>query len=82
VLETLYRVLNEKHSVTADELPCRLEKLWDVLEEGLGRVSSRTVGRLIAKSFYSDLGLPFVPNPEWTLQDYVEEARRKLAKVP
>jgi len=82
VLQTLNRVLDEKHSVTADELPCRLETLWEVLENGFGHVSSRTVGRQIAKNFYSKLGLQFVPNPEWTLRDYVEEAKRKVAELP
>lgn len=82
VLEALYRVLAEKHSVTTEELPCRMEKLWEVLEQGLGHVSSRTVGRSIAKRFYSELGLQFVPNPEWTLLDYLEEAKRKVTESP
>jgi hypothetical protein len=79
VLETLYHVLDEKYSVTGDELAYRLETLWEVLENGLGHVSSRTVGRSIAKLFYSRLGLQFVANDEWRLQDYVEEAKKKLA---
>jgi hypothetical protein len=78
VLETLYRVLDEKYSVTPDELPYRLETLWDVLEHGLGHVSARTVGRSIARLFYTRAGLKFVSNPDWKLEDYVEEAKRQL----
>ena len=78
VRDTLYRILDEKYSVTTDELPYRLETMWEVLEKGLGQVTSRTVGRSIARLFYSKLGLPFVANPEWRLQDYVEEAKKKL----
>jgi hypothetical protein len=82
VRETLYRILNEKHSVTIDELPYRIETVWDVLEHGLGYVGSRTVGRSIAKLFYSKLGLRFVVMPGWRLQDYVEDAKKKLAALP
>lgn len=82
VLETLYRVLDEKYSVTADELPYRLDTFWEVLENGLGYATSRTVGRSIAKLFYSRLGLQFVANNGWRLQDYVEDAKKRLAGLP
>ena len=79
VLDTLYHVLEDKYSVTSEELPYRLETMWEVLEHALGYVSSRTVGRSIAKLFYSKLGLVFVAYPEWRLLDYVEDAKEKLA---
>lgn len=82
VHETLYRILTEKHSVTSDEVLYRLETLFEVLENGLGHVGSRTVSRSIARLFYSKLGLQFVVNPEWRLQDYVEEAKKNLAGFP
>jgi len=79
VLDTLYHVLEAKYSVTSEELPYRLDTMWEVLEHALGYVSSRTVGRSIAKLFYSKLGLDFVAYPQWRLQDYVEGAKKKLA---
>lgn len=81
VVDTLYRILEEEYSVTSDELSYHLETLWEVLERGMGYVGSRTIGRSIAKLFYSRLGLHFIPYPGWRLQEYVEEAK-KLSSLP
>ena len=79
VLDTLYHVLEEKYSVTSDELPYRLETIWEILENGLGYDSSRTVGRSIARLFYSKVGLQFTAYPGWRLQEYVNDAKKRLA---
>jgi hypothetical protein len=53
--------------------------MFGVLENTFGVTRSKTLGRAIARNFFGRLGILFVANDEYTLKDYVEEARTKLA---
>jgi uncharacterized membrane protein len=80
VLDTLYVVLKTKYSVTRDELPYRTETMYQILETTFGVRGAKTVGTHIARKFYTKLGLSFYEHQGYTLLDYVEEAKAKLAK--
>lgn len=79
VHEALFRRLEEKYSVTSDELPYRLDIMFEVLRKTFGVTGSRTIGRAIARNFFGKLSIPFVANDEYTLKDYLEEAKTNLA---
>ena len=79
VHEVLFRLLEEKYSVASDELPYRLDTMVEVLRKTFGVTGSKTIGRAIAKNFFGKLGILFVANDEYTLKEYVEEAKTKLA---
>jgi hypothetical protein len=81
VLESLYRVLDEKYSVASDELPYRLDTMFQVLENTFGLRGSGTIERAITRSFYWKIGLQLKETEGYKLQDYVEEAKKKLALV-
>lgn len=78
VVEALYVHLQTFYSVSRDEVPYRLETLFASLEKVFGVRSSQTITKAIAKQFYIKLGLEFTSNPNRTLLEYVDEAKRKL----
>ena len=75
----LLRRLEEEYSVTSDELPYRLDTMFEILWKTFGVTGSRTIGRAIARNFFGKLGILFIANEEYTIKDYVEEAKMKLA---
>jgi uncharacterized membrane protein len=81
VLDALYHVLKTQHGITRDELPYRTETIYHILENAFGVRGARTVGTRIAERFYRNLGLSFYSHEGYTLLDYVEEAKTKLAKM-
>jgi hypothetical protein len=81
VRETLYRSLEEKYSVTTEALPYRVKSLWEILEHAFGYVGSRTVGRSIARLFYSKLGLPFVAMPAWGFRTTLKKQGKNWLKA-
>lgn len=80
VHEALFRLLEEKYSVTSDELPYRFDTMFELLEKTFGVTGSKTIGRAIAKTFFRKLNIPFVAKDEYALRQYVEEAKTKLAQ--
>ena len=79
VHEALYRRLEKKYSVTSDELPYRFDTMCEVLRNTFGIVGSKTLGRAIARNLYRKIGIQFSPRAEYTLTDYVREAKAILA---
>jgi hypothetical protein len=78
VVDALYVHLQKIHSVSRDEVPCKIETLCAALEKTFGVPSSRIISKVIARRLYAKLGLPFTDNPSRTLLEYVEEAKIKL----
>jgi len=78
--ETIFSILGQyyEYSLRAEELSSRLDTLMEVLEYTFGPPGARTIGRAIAKRLYWKLGIQFLPRDEYTFQDYVEEAKKKL----
>lgn len=77
VVDALYLNLKNKRSINREEIPGNLHVLHVVLEEYFGP-SARTLGRSIARKFYSKLGLEFQTRDGFQLTDYVDEAKKKL----
>jgi len=81
VLETLYRVLLEHYDVTRDELPYRLQTVFEILTKLFGTRGGLTIGKNISRRLYEKLGLEFEEVPHFELVDYMEIAKRKLAQT-
>ena len=78
VHEALLRRLEREYSVTSDELPYRLDTMFEILWKTFGVTGSKTIGRAIARNFYGKLGIQFVAKDDYTIKDYVDEAKTKL----
>ncbi|MFI5450022.1 MAG: hypothetical protein ACHQ03_09720 [Candidatus Bathyarchaeia archaeon] len=78
VMESLYTYLLEKHGITRMELPYRLELFSSAIENFFGAKSARTIGRTVARHLYAHLQLRFEDRPNFTLSDYVDEAKKIL----
>ncbi len=79
VLRAVYDHLRERYDVTGDELPYRLDTLFETLEATFGLKGALTLGRVIARCVYARMGLRFIELPNYTLQDYLERAKQQLA---
>ena len=80
VVDALYVHLQTVHSITRDDVPNRLDILIAALQRTLGS-GALTVGKVIARAFYLKLQLEFTNDPNRTLLEYVDEARKKLQIV-
>ena len=78
VIDALYVHLQKNYSISRDEVPYRLDVLLAILKRLFGE-SSLTLSKAIAKRFYFKLGLEFTDNPNHTLLEYVDEAKRRKA---
>lgn len=79
VLRAVYDHLKEHYDVTGDEIPYRLDTLFDTLESTFGVKGALTLSRVIAKRVYARMGLRFIELPGYRLQDYLERAKKELA---
>jgi acetylornithine deacetylase/succinyl-diaminopimelate desuccinylase-like protein len=79
VVKALYFHLKEHYDITSDEIPYRLDTLFDALEKTFGVKGALTLGRVIARRFYARMGLKFVELGNYKLQDYLEDAKIDLA---
>ena len=78
VLRALYEHLKEHYDITPDEIPYRLESVFETLEQTFGVQGARTLSRAIAKRLYLRLNLQFVETEDYRLQDYLEQAKKEL----
>jgi len=78
VVKALYFHLKEHYDISSDEIPYRLDTLFDALEKTFGVKGALTLGRVIARRFYARMGLKFVELGNYKLQDYLEQAKRQL----
>jgi hypothetical protein len=82
VVESLYKHLKEHYDIVPDEIPYRTDTLFETLEHTFGMAGARTLSRAIARRVYAQMGLPFIEPPDYRLQDYLEDAKKQLAKHP
>ncbi|MGQ9543539.1 MAG: hypothetical protein ACUVTM_05595 [Candidatus Bathyarchaeia archaeon] len=75
--QALYSHIERRYQVKHEDLPDRLEVLHEVLEGVLG-VGGRVVERLIARTMCESLNLRFIEHENWTLQEYVEYAKKLI----
>jgi len=82
VLKAVYDHLRDRYAITGDEIPYRLDAVFDTLEGTFGFKGARTISRAAARRFYFKMGLRFIENPEYRLQDYIELAKKQLRLMP
>ena len=80
VLVALYSVLEHRYAITRDELAYRTDTLFQVLETTFGLSGAKNVGNRIAQKLYRKLELPFHDRESYALLDYVEDAKKMLAR--
>ena len=78
VLAALYNHLKEHYDITPDEIPYRLDSVFETLEHTFGVQGARTLSRVIEKRLYFRLLLKFVATENYRLQDYLEQAKKEL----
>ena len=78
VLKAVYAHLKDHHGITAEEIPYQLDTLMKTLEATFGAAGAKTIGKAIAKRFYSRMGLEFSDKPAYSLQDYLQDAEPLL----
>jgi len=74
--KTLHEYLMREYDLPPDNLPCQLDKFVEILDTVFGVPASSTIGWAIARNFYSKIGLRFVENENFRLQDYLEQAKK------
>ncbi len=79
IRDAVHDALRNRFSITMDQVPERLNDFSLYLEKLLGTVPSKSIGKVIIKRFYGELGLEFVERANWRLPDYVREARTKMS---
>jgi len=70
----IYYHIASKHRIERERIPERPEAFHEALKGMLGE-GSKVVEKQIAKSMYAMLDLRFKEYDEWTLVDYVNDAR-------
>ena len=78
VKAAIYDRIERSYRLKREEIPEKLEAFHSALEDLLGD-STKVVERLISRSLYNRLELPFVPHEDWTLLDYVGHAKKRPA---
>jgi hypothetical protein len=78
VLEALLNALEKFHNIHRDEIPYQLDTTYALLEQTFGIPSARTIGMRIVKRLYKKLSIPFIEQPDHSVVDYVNLAKKKL----
>jgi len=74
---TIYHHVERHYQIKREEIPAKIEGFNRALEDLFG-AGSKIIGRLIVKNLYSRLGLALVEHQNWTLLDYVKDAKKTL----
>jgi hypothetical protein len=80
VLDTMHTVLMKRFDIPRDEIPCRLESFQRILTETFGLRGCATITRVIARRFYDRLDLRYDDLQGFSLMDYVQIAKNRLAQ--
>lgn len=70
----IYYYIEKSCQVKREEIPDRIEA-FDKCLEGLLGAGAKAVEKLIAKNLYSGFGLNFEEHENWTLVEYVNNAK-------
>lgn len=79
VRATIYDRIEESYQVRREEIPEKLDTFHKALQELLGG-GAEVVRRLIAKNLYKALNLKFAEKENWTLIDYVQNAKAQTER--
>jgi hypothetical protein len=80
VLQSLYEHLKNRYDITSEEIPYRLDILFQTLEHTFGAAGARTLTNATAKRIYLKYNLQFTEIQGYRLQDYLEQAKKQLAE--
>jgi hypothetical protein len=75
VRAAIYDRVERSYQLRREEIPEKLELFHKALQDLLA-ASSEVLERLIAKNLYRRLDLNFNQHENWTLLDYVDEAKK------
>jgi hypothetical protein len=80
ILEALGSEMTTKYDISSEELPYRLETVYDILENKFRVVEAETIGPAIAANLYGKLGLPFHNHEGYSLPQYIRTAKSALSE--
>ena len=75
VRQTIYERAERSYEVKKDEIPQNLERFHKALQGLLG-AGAKVIERQIARNLYGRLGLNFIAHHDWTIVEYVNDAKR------
>jgi hypothetical protein len=78
ILFSLYKHLRDHYGIVPDDVPNHLDVLLETLERTFGVKDAGIIETAIAKRFYFRYGLQFVEVDGHRLQNYIEEAKKRL----
>jgi len=81
VLSSLHAYLETQYGITPDELPYRTDTLFEILEQAFGVLGAKALTKSIAREVYYRHNIDFRAIDGYTLQDYLESAKRVLQHV-
>jgi hypothetical protein len=79
MVEPLYGRIERGYQVKREEIPEKLPDLHRALQEILG-ANAEVIERQIAKDLYGGLHFVFESHADWTLVEYVNDAKRKATQ--
>jgi hypothetical protein len=82
VLQSLHKHLKNRYDITPEEIPYRLDTLFQTLEYTFGVAGAGTLAKAIANRIYLKYNLQFPETHGYTLQEYLEQAKKQLAERP
>jgi len=80
-LRTLHNHLKTYYGMTPEEIPYRLESLFEALDHTIGLREARRLGMEIARRVYYRYSIDFRSIEGYALKDYLEEAKRVLSQL-
>ena len=75
VRNVIYHHVGQSASLRLEEIPEKLEEFHRALESIFG-AGALVIEKLIASKLYTHLGLKFEEHENWTLTDYVKDAKK------
>jgi hypothetical protein len=70
----IYYHIESKSHLRRQEIPFRVQAFHEALQDIFG-AGSEVIEKLIARSLYRKIGLSFKAHRNWTLVDYIEDAK-------
>jgi len=77
VRTAIYNNIETRHQLKREQIPRRLEAFHKALI-GIFGAGAKIIEKLIAKRLYSRLGLSFIEHEDWTLVEYIEDAKKHM----
>lgn len=75
VRQVVYHYVERDSQLTREKIPERLEVFHETLEGTFGS-GAKVIEKLIVRGLYDRLGVSFEDHQDWTIVDYVNNARK------